>query len=114
MKKIISIAMVLVLMAIIIPVRASSDYYKNIIVTFNHNGCNDQATQFMIYEYIEKEISVATNTIVHTSLCEILDLPNIINPNTGYKILIIIGIAAFLGFIMYERYKKPKKRKKKS
>jgi hypothetical protein len=74
----------------------------------------NQATQFMIYEYIEKEISVATSTIVHTSLCEILDLPNIINPNTGYKILIIIGIAAFVGFIIYERYKKTKKRKQKS
>lgn len=70
----------------------------------------EEATQFVLYEFTEKEIILESDMLIQPSLCEVLKLPDIVNPNTGYKLLIIllnVGIL-LLGYFIYEIYKKPK------
>ena len=59
----------------------------------------EEAQNFMAYEYVDKEIVVATKVLVSSSLCEVLTLPNIVNPETGNLKLIIIGLIA-IGIVL--------------
>ncbi len=65
----------------------------------------EEATEFVLYEYVQKDIILASHTVIQSSLCEMLKLPDIVNPNTGYRLLIILLIASFVTYIVHERYK---------
>ena len=64
----------------------------------------NNAAQFMIYEYIEKRITLASEIDINSSLCQALRLADkpIVNPKTGVLyltlliIIIIIGISAYM------------------
>ena len=54
MKKILYVLLfVLLIGCVVLPVNASSDYYKDIVVTFNHNGCDEQAGKEVIIQLFE-------------------------------------------------------------
>ena len=44
------------------------------------------------FEYIEKEVTVKDQMVIKSSLCEVLDYPNMVNPNTNQNVIIILWI----------------------
>ena len=52
MKKIGYIITIIFILCIFLPVHATSDYYKNINIIFNHNGCenlDDKSVTFQLF-----------------------------------------------------------------
>ena len=61
----------------------------------------DSAAKFKAFEYVEKETLVAGEMIITPSLCEVLELANNVNPNTGSKIIMVISVMFISGAVIY-------------
>ena len=68
----------------------------------------NNAAQFMIYEYIEKRITLASEIDINSSLCQALRLADkpIVNPKTGLLYLVILTIIVISGVSAYMIRKK--------
>ena len=65
------------------------------------------AAEFMIFEYVEKDVISVSQINLKTSLCEILKLDNLPNPNTGRELIIIfISILIGASYYLAIRFKK--------
>ena len=59
------------------------------------------AAEFMLFEYVEKEIVSVSQINLRTSLCDVLNLDNLNNPNTGRNFIIIfIIVSVGIGFYL--------------
>ena len=73
------------------------DQNNNYIANPNQN----EASKFMAYEYVDKEITVRSEIVIESSLCEVLTYPDIDNPNTGNDYMYIISGILAAGVISY-------------
>ena len=70
------------------------------------NSNQDTASKFMAFEYVDREIEVYREIVIKTSLCEVLEYPNINNPATGDNILFMFVIfitSSVLSFVILKR-----------
>ena len=66
------------------------------------------ATPFIAYEYIDKEIILASNVVVHSNLCDILERAEMDNPKTYNNLLfliIILGVMCTIGIVRLQKIK---------
>ena len=70
-----------------------------------------EATKFIALEYVDQEITVASEIVVKSSLCELLKLVEVKNPKTafGLYVVFIILLLGILTFIVKESIKEDKK-----
>lgn len=64
-----------------------------------------EASKFIAYEYIEKEITIESQILIKSSLCEVLNYARINNPKTGYSVIILCLIMLF-SIIFYDIVKR--------
>lgn len=74
---------------------------------FGANSELSEAADFMIFEYVEKDVVSVSQINLKSSLCEVLNLDKTTNPNTGREILIIIiSLIVGVGYYLIIRRKK--------
>ncbi len=73
------------------------------------NSNQNDASKFMAYEYVDKEIPLQDEIVIDSSLCEVLSYPDIVNPKTGNDALYIIPVLLAASSIVYLAINKKKK-----
>ena len=72
------------------------------------NSNQNDASKFMAYEYVDKEIPLQDEIVIDSSLCEVLSYPDIVNPKTGNDVLYIIPVLLAASSIVFLAINKKK------
>jgi len=60
----------------------------------------ESASEFLAFAYGEKERTVYSTVNIESSICEVLNRYKIVNPNTGYKSLIVYIVVVIIGSVL--------------